>query len=219
MGPKPTTMLRGDWTPSYMPCICCVRTMRAVYQESKFIVMLRHPIHRAYSRFQEMGYFARDQLKRNVTGVVADNLTVNDTPVYLGWEKFVKLGVVQHERCVDRLSREAEALVTTAAPLRSNASAADERDPHEDHVHVRAPMRFERECLQQSHVLGWSLYAAQLHLWLRAWGSEAILTVYTEDLADDPLRYPLISVAICYPLLLDIRCYLISVALCGRGAR
>ena len=92
----------GDWTPSYLPSICVASTIRAFYPGVKLIVMLRHPIHRAYSRFKEMDYFARDQLKRNVSGVKPETLTVNNIPVYLGWEKFVAMAIGDNSKCMQQ---------------------------------------------------------------------------------------------------------------------
>ena len=76
----------------------------------------------------------------------------------------------------------------TAPPGNTAPPAGPALPYHESEwAHLTSPLRFKRVCLEPSHVLGWSEYAAQLHLWLALYGHESMLAVYTEDLADDPL--------------------------------
>ena len=49
----PFGKVTGEWSPMYLPCRCCAATMRSLLPQARLIVLLRHPVERAFSRYAE----------------------------------------------------------------------------------------------------------------------------------------------------------------------
>lgn len=87
---KKSGVVTGEWSATYLPCHCCPKTVFSAMPQTKIIVILRHPVDRAHSRFVEQTYFAKKYKKQEI----------NNCPVWMGWDRFVDHSIKQIGKCM-----------------------------------------------------------------------------------------------------------------------
>jgi len=154
-----TGQITGEWSATYLACACCAFAAHSFTPKAKLIAILRHPIDRALSRYHEQRFF----------------LTHFRKPVEvfnLRWPDFVAHYLTEFKRC---------------APRVLDDEFGDGAEGNFGQI-VASDLDCSFANTAAFAVIGWSRYAPQLKPWLAAFGSSALLVLYTSDLRSDPAR-------------------------------
>jgi hypothetical protein len=79
----------GEWSATYLPCLCCASTVHQMMPSAKIIAILRHPIDRAFSRYNEQKAFLQAQ------SLSSDGLDGFEKP----WGAFVQHAIAEIKNC------------------------------------------------------------------------------------------------------------------------
>ncbi|GFR46220.1 hypothetical protein Agub_g7763 [Astrephomene gubernaculifera] len=199
-------LLVGDWSTTYLSCLCCPLSLKTLNPKMKLIAVLRDPVQRAVSRFLEQ------QRSRHLP---FHKLVANHT-----FASFVASSLADLRACLARaapLSLAAAPAAAAAGPgaLGSSLTGSQQQQQQAGGAQERASdpaaalqaagaaaeaagvfrgwgagwglgRWMEAQCFARNNILGYSAYDIFLENYLAHFPRQQLLVLYTEDLAHRP---------------------------------
>ncbi|KXZ45411.1 hypothetical protein GPECTOR_55g317 [Gonium pectorale] len=174
-------LLVGDWSATYLTCVCCPTVLRTINPDIKLVLVLRDPVQRALSRFIE---------QKSLGGGPHHDKVHNHT-----FESYVGAELAELEACRGRaeLYRRRQARLQAAQQGQPAGAAGDSGNGTGGGFRgwgagMSLGDWMEAQCYERSNILGWSVYDTFLANYLAHFPHSQMLVLYTDELAIDPLQ-------------------------------